>query len=151
MLGSMFNKILVPLDGSIFAEQALPSALELARGSGGSLILMRVSGHPNTRIYVEGTAVFSLPSDDSAAHCEAYLERMAGPIREQGIAVKTRVVDGMVADEILSEAATLGVEVIVMTSHGRSGFGRWLMGSVADRIMQYASVPVMIVRPVHHP
>lgn len=143
----MFNKILVPLDGSLFAEQALPSAVALTRLNHGTLVLMRVAGHPNTQIFVEGTAMFGLPSDDSAAHCTAYLDQVAQTVREQEVEVQTHVVDGNIAHEILSEAAILKADAIVMTSHGRSGFGRWLMGSVADRVIQQANVPVLLVRP----
>ncbi len=143
----MFNKILVPLDGSLFAEQALPSAMALARPNHGTLVLMRVSGHPNTQIFVEGTAMFGLPSDDSAAHCTAYLDQVAQTVREQGVTVKTSVAEGGIAHEILSEAAGINADLIVMTSHGRSGVGRWLLGSVADRVIQQASVPVLLVRP----
>lgn len=142
----MYRRILVPLDGSTHAELALDVAVAIARKCGAKLVLMRVAGHPVTHFYVEATDVVAVPSDDSVEHCAAYLAEVTRRLEADGLDADYVIGEGMAADEILRQSATLEADLIVIATHGRSGLGRWMLGSVADRVTQGASVPVLIVR-----
>lgn len=142
----MYQRILVPLDGSTHSELALDAAREIARRCGAKLLLMRVAGHPVTHFYVEATDVVAVPSDDSFEHCAAYLAEVSRGLDAQGIDSDYYIGEGMAADEILRQAASHEVNLIVIATHGRSGLGRWMLGSVADRVAQSAHVPVLLVR-----
>jgi nucleotide-binding universal stress UspA family protein len=142
----MYERILVPLDGSAHAELALDTAIEIARRCGAKLILMRVAGHPVTHFYVEATDVVAIPSDDSVEHCAAYLAEVTRRLDAEGISSDFFIGSGMAADEILRQADLNTVNLIVIATHGRSGLGRWMLGSVADRVTQGAKVPVLLVR-----
>jgi len=127
----ILDSILVPLDGSVLAEQVLAPALELARLMGAWCSLLRV-----------------VESGSSSAEAEAYLERMAGRLREQGLQVRTRVlVARHAAETILDEAEVQGSHLIALATHGRGGLKRLLLGSVADKLIRAAAAPVLIYRP----
>jgi nucleotide-binding universal stress UspA family protein len=145
---SPFKRIVVPLDGSRFAEGALPYAQMLAGFSGGCIALARVAVHPSSYVYVSDPATLARLYDSDRAHCEAYLQGVAERIRrETGLEVTTAVLEGSVADALLDYAAKAGADLIVMSTHGRSGMERWLLGSVAERVMRGAKIPVMLIRP----
>ncbi|MBX7212858.1 MAG: universal stress protein [Thermoflexales bacterium] len=142
----MYQRILVPLDGSEFAELALDAARAVALPCPAEIILMRVAGHPVTHFYVEATDIIALPTDDSVEHCAAYLAEKVRALAAEGITARFQVGQGMAADEILRQAELNSVNLIVIATHGRSGFGRWRLGSVADRVTQGSRVPVLLVR-----
>ncbi|RMD59373.1 universal stress protein [Candidatus Parcubacteria bacterium] len=138
---AMYKKILVPLDGSAVAEVALPHAIEMAKIFQAELILLRVA------------FVHFLPGSDpveleSAAvrESEAYLERLAQRLSAEGLKVHTVVRYGKAAEEIIDHAAENQVSVIVMATHGRSGVGRWLLGSTAEKVLRGTEVPVLLIR-----
>ncbi len=144
---SIFSKILVPLDGSQLAEQVLPSVVSLAQRMRAAVMLLRVSGHPARQYFVEGLAVNVSQSDDSHLHCEAYLCRIAESITgNNDLMVNYAVREGPIADVILDYADEIDADLITMSTHGRTGVGRWLMGSVADRVLHSATVPVLLIR-----
>lgn len=144
-----FTRVLVPLDGSGLAETALPYAEQLARCTGAKLELLRVA-HLSLAPPYSGNE--GIPLDNSAmeAHarrlCEDYLIGLAVPLRVRGLDVSTTVTDGPDAEEILAVADASGADLIVMSTHGRSGVRRWLLGSVADRVLAAARVPILLVR-----
>jgi nucleotide-binding universal stress UspA family protein len=138
-----FAEILVPLDGSLLAEQALPKAVELiGHRPGATLILLRA---------VEAT---TLPGADpidaqvSVVHeAEDYLESVAARLRAAGVpAVKTSVWYGSAAPSILEAARMRKPDLIMMSTHGRSGFRRLALGSVAESVLRGASIPVFLIR-----
>jgi nucleotide-binding universal stress UspA family protein len=146
----MYKKIVVPLDGSDLSEAALPHARALAEKTGAELLLLRVAVSP---LYLEAPLdpTFSAVIVESALTMQKeaaqYLERIAAPLREADLNVTTQVHDGGVAAEaILNEATKFGADLIVMSTHGRSGVTRWLIGSVADRVVHGAQIPVMLIR-----
>lgn len=132
--------ILVPLDGSTFSERALPTARGLAAGDG-RLLVMRVVAAPEPPLY-EGY----FESLVSRAEAEAYLEGLARSLHPAP--VTTFVREGEPTAMILDEIAARRVDVVVMSTHGRSGVGRWVYGSVADAIMRRSPVPVLLVPAV---
>lgn len=147
--GAMFaQKILVPLDGSELAEQAIPPALAVARQTGGELILLRVAAvGPEELDLVEGEA-----ASDFALATE-YLERTAADCRAQGIATTARTVPsggagaGNIATAIIEDATASGIDLIAMSTHGRSGLRRWVYGSVTEKVLHNADIDLLIVRP----
>jgi nucleotide-binding universal stress UspA family protein len=75
-----------------------------------------------------------------------YLEGVAKSLREQGLVVNIAVTQGQPADEIVDFAEKNGVDLVIMATHGRSGVGRWVFGSVSDRVMREAKAPLLLVR-----
>lgn len=152
----MFNKILVPLDGSLLAERALEPAMAIARWQGGQAILLSVPVYK--QVMVPGTAGYGLILPDQSlalyrAEAEEYLGRISQTHAEAGIDVKTLVIDGDVAGSIVDTAADERVDLIVMTTHGYSGFTRWVLGSITERVLRSAPCPVLVIRheePLKH-
>ncbi|MCA9941120.1 MAG: universal stress protein [Anaerolineales bacterium] len=146
----MFKHILVPLDGSALAESALPVALEVAQKFDGEITLVRVVLPPHVVSHTTGAAYASLITglrELAYEEAESYLKTQQGSLRQQGHIVHCKVVDGEpVADIILDVAEGLPVDLIVMSTHGRSGVSRWVFGSVADRVLRLASMPILLVR-----
>jgi nucleotide-binding universal stress UspA family protein len=142
----MFSKILVPLDGSQLAEQVLPYMRSLAQRTQAAVILLRVADHPARQYYVEGLAVNATQSDDSHAHCEAYLYRIAEMLTNERYLVNYTVREGAIADVILGYADEIQADLIAMSTHGRTGIGRWLLGSVADRVVHGSHIPILLIR-----
>ena len=145
----MFQTLLVPLDGSAFAEQALPFALSIARRANAKLDLMRV----HALYCIDNPARVWAPFDP-AADAEfrgqelGYLDELAR--RHTGeCAVKPTcaVVNGFAADAILGRAKEVAADLIVMTTHGRGPLSRAFLGSVADELVRRCSIPVLLVRP----
>lgn len=142
----MYKRLLVPLDGSELAEQSLGYAKELAGRLDLEVVLLHVA---------------SLAASDSLPMYQAYVEHAAeilrleaaevlkrvGPSPEgRSFQVKGEVVEGYPADEILRYAADHEIDLILMVTHGRSGIRRWLLGSVADKVLQTSWLPIFLVR-----
>jgi len=147
----MYRSILVPLDGSAFAEHALSVALPLARRGGARLHLVTVST-PMVEAFVEGMAFSSAElSDELTARHEAYLTGVGKRVRERGFEhVETRVMHGEVAP-CLCDLLREEDQLVVMATHGRGALGRFWMGSVADEMVRHAHAPVLLVRPGEGP
>jgi nucleotide-binding universal stress UspA family protein len=138
----MLTKIVVPLDRSALAEDALGCAAALMRGTGAALDLVLVHDPFATTGY-EG-----MPADDQRRPDEeAYLERIAYELRASGSVPPTCVVvDGVPVETICRHAAEVSADLIVMTSHGRTGFNRAWLGSVADGVIRQSHIPVLLLR-----
>ena len=140
----MYTRILLPLDGSAMAEKAVPFAVAQAERFRAQLILMRaVEPIP----YARSLAALEDAGQQRMEWARDYLESVATKIRERGIQVKIVVTEEAPHVAITQYAETNGVDLIALCSRGRSGRSRWLMGSVADRIVRGARVPVLLVRP----
>jgi nucleotide-binding universal stress UspA family protein len=138
------KRILLPLDGSAFAQQALPPAIELATHGHAELILLRAIV-PTVEAY-HGTL---LPADVQAAlrdHAQEDLRAVAGELHPYEIPIKTAVVIGYVAEQIVTAAAQHQVDLIVMATHGYGGIKRWALGSVADKVLHATPAPLLLVR-----
>ena len=141
----MYKCILVPLDGSPLAEQALPHATVLAERFQAELILLRVLiPLPSTPMLAE--AARQRAEEATAVFPRQYLERLAAALQERDIRVQMATIVGRPHLQIIQYAETNQVDLIVMSTRGQSGLSRWLMGSVADRVVRGASVPVLLVR-----
>ncbi|HEU5199718.1 MAG TPA: universal stress protein [Ktedonobacterales bacterium] len=143
----MFLRIFVPLDGSKCSEQALEMATLLARCKGTSepplkpLVILFQAVDVSTWLWLEGE-----PTHAQARQAAAlYLEGQAERLRKLGITVETAVRLGNPAEEILEQTMARQAEVIIMSTHGRSGLARWALGSVAERVARAAPVPVLLL------
>ena len=141
----MFKRILLPLDGSTMAEQALPHAITQAKQFGALLILLRVL-EPLPHVGGMSAADIDLIKQQTRERVQEYLDPLVTDIREKGISVQAFIVDGRPNTAILQFAEKNQVDLIVICSRGRSGLSRWLMGSVADRVVRGATGPVLLVR-----
>jgi len=143
----MYEKILVPLDGSELAERAVRHAEEIARGTGAEILLMQAVFIP-TPIVPEALLIAGGKAVKEATKFAAgYLDRIAAPLRAEGLKVRTIVEDRPPADAILHTAEREEVDAIVMSTHGRSGLSRLVMGSVAESVLHLTRRPVMLVKP----
>jgi nucleotide-binding universal stress UspA family protein len=136
----MLKTILVPLDGSRLAEQAIPYASRLARSTGARLVL------------AQATLTEPLPGQAelvaraaATRRAEIELDVLVNRLRQEGLAVEARVYCEDAATAILDAATQEAADLIVMSTHGRSGLGRWIYGSVADRVLRTALIPVLLV------
>jgi nucleotide-binding universal stress UspA family protein len=151
---SLVHTIAVPLDGSVYSEAALPYAKELARDFDAELLLVRVA---------ETSQVYSLMSPEpvGGASAEAinemteqlisetreYLATTAEELRAEGFSVRAEALEGFPADQLMALEREMAVNVIVMATHGRSGLGRIVFGSVADRILKNGTTPILMIKP----
>jgi len=135
------GKILVPLDGSNCAENVLPLVEKLARELKMGISLLRVA-LAHTFPGVDPTEA----QVKVVREAEEYLERIADDLKTKGLKVDTHVRYGNDAEEILDHANQNGIEMIAMTTHGRSGVKRFLLGSVAEKVIRYSTKPVILVR-----
>jgi nucleotide-binding universal stress UspA family protein len=144
----MFRDILVPLDGSTFAERALACALPIARLSGGTLHLLLVH-EPIARYAVEiaPTRLIDRWEDRQREREARYVERRALTLRSAGVAAVAEVQEGDAADEVARRAAA-GADLLVMSTHGRGGLERIWAGSVADDVMRHVRLPLILVPPM---
>lgn len=141
----MYKRILLPLDGSSVAEQALPYAVAQAERFQTELILLRVLEPLADQLGMPRSAI-KRAEQRTGALAREYLEGIAAGVQERGIPVQVVTIEGRPHVEIVQFAEANEVDLIVICTRGRSGFTQWLMGSVADRVVRGASVPVLLVR-----
>ena len=142
----MIKKILVPLDGSKLAEKALRYAARLAQSYKAELILVRSAqpavAVPEMKMIFHGPRVF-IEKDEA----KVYLASVKNQLEEFNIPARIAVLEGhRVGEAIIDVASKEMVDAIVMSTHGRSRFGRWLAASVTDEVIQHAPCPVFLVR-----
>jgi len=164
----MYKKILIPLDGSKLAECALPHAEALAKICDAAEIILvsvteRVQGYKaaiegSTEPFVLSGGGFGSALQPPAQRvvpaafgkkekqADRYLGRIAEKLQSKGVKVHTEVLFWPPAEAIASYAEQNGADVIVLSSHGRSGLSRWAYGSVADKVLRASCVPVLMVR-----
>jgi nucleotide-binding universal stress UspA family protein len=141
----MYKCALVPLDGSIVAESIVPFILQIAGPLGLDVALLSVVVPTPPRVVDAGTVVVDF-TDNLVAEAEAYLLPFARELRANGIRVTTTVRRGEPVAEILAAVREARADLIIMTTHGRTGFGRLLFGSVAEGVLRQAEVPVFLMR-----
>lgn len=152
----MLQHLLVPLDGSELAEEALQYVRHLA-GEGSRVTLITAVDATESSVYGprEFPLVRSTVHDYQSAleqlipQAKSYLEHVAEHLRQSGIEVHIEAELGEPASIIVDAAKQLNVDAIVMSTHGRSGLGRWLFGSVTTKVLQVASCPVFVIPGSH--
>lgn len=155
----MFERILVPLDGSRLSAQALPFALTIARQFDSEIMLIRIVSDtrvhlvPQTGIIGDTLAIDIISEQvhikdvENVANAKRYLINRAKELRDQGIKVSYFVMEGIPARLIIEFSKEHQASLIVMMSHGRGRFKRAILGSVADAIIRGIDVPVLVIRP----
>jgi nucleotide-binding universal stress UspA family protein len=145
----MYKKILVPLDGSELAECVLPHVESIAKGRGvESIVLLRVLDTyvPSANFAYVNESLKKEMEASSEEAARKYLDEVAGRINLEGIEVQTQLINGQAAKSIAEYATKNDIGLITIATHGRSGISRWAWGSVADRVLRSACVPVLMVR-----
>lgn len=150
----MFDKILVCLDGSPLAEQILPYAMAQAQCFHSEMVLLHiVAGSYFTVPGVPGAAGGQIRTPGSLHHLQQeedeagkYLDNLAESLREQGIEVSTEIIQGDPGASIIAFANEIDIGLIAIATHGRSGLGRAILGSVADYVTRNSRLPVLLIR-----
>ncbi len=147
----MYKKILTPLDGSEFSECSLAHLKAIAKGCQVPEVVLLSVVEP---IPQEGAIAAELGDEwyrnaekGAREQLEKYLAKIADGLKNEGIAASTAIAKGMPAEEILAYADKNQVDLIIISTHGRSGIVRWAMGGVADRVVRHAKAPVLIAAP----
>jgi len=142
----MYKKILVPLDGSELAKMALDEAEKLAKAFDAEIILFQVV--PFMPIYGSPELVTPLIVDEKQKEAaEKYLANLGEELKKRGLRAAATVRTGQqVAVEIIDFAKEAGGDLIIMCTHGRSGISRWVMGSVALKVVTRAETPILLIR-----
>ena len=148
---------MVPLDGSKLAECVLAHVEGFITGCQvSSIVFVRVVEPAPTKF--DDTAAISSSSreklientrrieEDRKSAAGQYLEGVAGRLKPEGVILKTEVLIGRVADSLADYTETNEIDLILIATHGRSGISRWVRGSIADRILRFSRVPVLMVR-----
>jgi nucleotide-binding universal stress UspA family protein len=150
----MFEKILVCLDGSDLAEQIIPYATEEALRFGNKLVLLQVVGtHGTVPVVAAGASAYAVEAaaqqiEKDETEAKAYLDGLAQPLRDKGLNVQCVTLRGLqVGEAIVSYADENDISLIAIATHGRSGLGRLVFGSVADFVLREAGLPILVIKP----
>lgn len=141
------KKILVPLDGSDFAETAIAHAETLAKAVNAEIVLLRVVAMPGAVWAPTNASVIAATFNDIIQEAHSYIKTEVEKVQEDGCHVKGIVERGAVPEAILSVAEETHADLITMATHGRTGIARWFLGSVADQIVHKSHVPVILIHP----
>jgi len=139
----MFERILVPLDGSPRAELILSQVGRILKREDAEVLLLRiVIPIPDSGIAEEDRSLL----DETRHEAEAYIQNLVKRFTDQGAKARGRVIVGSPSETILEVAEEEGSTMIAMTTHGRTGLSRWFMGSVAEKVVRASNVPVLVLR-----
>jgi nucleotide-binding universal stress UspA family protein len=150
----VYEKILVPLDGSKVGEAALADVEDMALKIGScaqvEVTLLQVISELTYDFLTDAEAA-QLPYDETDMKkieqgAQRYLDKVAGRLEGKGIQVKTIIKTGHAAEQIIKVAQDIGADLIAMSTHGRSGLGRWALGSITDKVLSRSDIPVLTVR-----
>ena len=150
----MYNKIMVPLDGSDLAESVMPHLEFLTSACKAShVFLVQVINPVSLPASVPAQGNFGFTEKERQKleanrkkAAEEYLKRIAGGVNIHSANFSHEVLEGKPADMLADYATQSGVDLIIIASHGRSGVSRWVLGSVAGRVVRNSCIPVMMVR-----
>lgn len=145
-----YRTILVALDGSLFAAQALSAARTLAEATGATLVLLAVAPTVDDIGLADGgiEPLWMLAECEGHKAClQRSLDEAGGELRAAGLPVRIEVLTGAPVETILRVCAREAADVLVMATHGRGGLRRLLLGSVASGVLRHADLPVLLIRP----
>jgi nucleotide-binding universal stress UspA family protein len=147
----MYQKILAPLDGSELSECSLQHVKAIAQGCQvPEVIILRVAEpihSSDLAAYAEAGINIDVLMRDIESTAQAYVSKMTEVLKGYGITAKGVITTGWAADSIMKYSDENGVDLIIMSTHGRSGISRWFLGSVAEKVVRHSIVPVLIVSP----
>jgi nucleotide-binding universal stress UspA family protein len=159
----MYQKIMIPLDGSELAECVLPHAEAFIKGGmAKTAVLIWVLEPLPTAMYGASVETFASSAQEDIfasnadywgkmeaerrSTAQEYLDRIAGRFNHYGADIKCEILEGQVAATLAGYTEKNNIDLLLIATHGRSGVSRWMMGSVADRVLHYSHVPVLMVR-----
>lgn len=148
----MYNKILAPLDGSPLAECAIEHVKEIAKGCNIPEVVFLFVVDIAKNLYwavdvAPNVQILQQAEEAQKQGAETYLSKVVAKAKRDGLKAKGVVVEGSPADAIVDYAQKNGVDLIVMSTHGRSGVTRFALGSVTDKVIRTVAAPVMVVTP----
>lgn len=149
----MYDKILVPVDGSENSECVLEPVRAIATGCrvADVILLHVIDAFPAYYMNYKMSESFIRQAQEAAKReAGKYLDGVADKLKRQGVMVTAIVLEGNAASNIIDYAAKNNVDLIIMATHGRTGLARWALGSVADKVLREANRPVMVVPPVDY-
>ncbi len=143
----LLKRILMPLDGSKVGEAAIPYTEALAQALGAELVLFQVVEPVRPWVYGEVVAPYDMQQYDKSAKtfAIAYLNGVGKALTDKGLRTSSVIVMGSPADQIIDYAGANDVDLIAMSTHGRSGIGRWVFGSVSDKVLHAGDTAVLVV------
>jgi nucleotide-binding universal stress UspA family protein len=145
----MYQRILVPLDGSVLSETVLPHAANLARALDVEIVLVHVEISPVPE-FDPHTSLLAPQTDEIRRMREAnksYIKAMCAKLEKEGARATYLLREGPVAEQIIETAGIMQADLIAMSTHGRTGMLRLLLGSVAGKVVHESRIPVMLIRP----
>jgi nucleotide-binding universal stress UspA family protein len=143
-----YKKILVPLDGSATSEAILPEIEKLASAFGASISLLHVVPILIFSGSMEPVVQYETVTEALIKEGEAYLRTIEKRLKDKGLTVERHLQQGNEAQLILEHSDQKDIDLIAMSTHGRSGVSHWLLGSVTEKIVRHATKPVLLVRSV---
>lgn len=143
----MYKKILVPLDGSKDAESVLPYVEELAKTKGAEIVVLRVAANPALEFAFSDPGLAQEYIQKEFKTSQKYIAEIAFNVRTAGVRCYHIVDEGSVGEIILRTAERIHADLIAMSTHGLSGAKHWILGSVAERIIEHSTIPVLLIRP----
>jgi nucleotide-binding universal stress UspA family protein len=146
-VGDVLRRILIGLDGSPLAETIVDAVCALSERLRADIVLLHVVEVPDmVRAVDPGPSLDEIVAQE-CDRARAYLDRVAATIRGRGLPIHTAVSAGIAAKEIVRFAERERIDLVALATHGRSGLGRWIHGSVADAVLHDAPVPLLLLRP----
>lgn len=145
MDATKLTNIIVPLDGSERSEEALPLAVEMARRFQARLTLMRVGQRPEIASLGEARDLSGL-LDEIESRCRKYLDEVKQKLDSPDLDVAIEYVMGVASQCLVERTQQPDCSMMVMSTHGRDGLSRWLIGSVAEKVTRHAACPVTLIR-----
>jgi nucleotide-binding universal stress UspA family protein len=142
----VYKKILVPLDGSKTAEGVLPHAKALAFSEGAEILLLNVVANPAIEFSFSDPGIAAETIAEEEAAGKKYMSGIESRLEAEGFKVSIILAEGSAANTILKTAEQMKVDVIAMSTHGRTGPAHWFMGSVSERVVQNSKIPVVLIR-----
>ena len=150
----MIDKILVCLDGSKLAEQILPYAIEQATRFNSKIVLLQAFTIPSTIAAAEASEAPVAGADlirEEAQRLETearfYLETIAKSLQQKGLDVTCVILQGLASEVIVNYALNEKIDLIALATHGHSGLGRVIFGSVADHVLRESGLPILVIKP----
>ena len=145
----MYQRILVPLDGSSLSEAALPHAEKLAHVLNVEIILLHVDVSPAPIFDPHESPLNPQPEEFKKMYADekSYIKAVCAKLEGKGLRATFLLRVGAVAETILETAETMQADIIIMSTHGRTGLLRLLLGSVAEKVVHQSKIPVMLIRP----
>ena len=149
----MLNKMMICLDGSKLAEKIIPVMTDIAKCFAGTVVLFQAIEQPTTYMSPslpsgdsDATDILYSKSQDEEHRALGYLEKIARPLREEGLDIECATHMGDPSKAILEYAKENSVKLIAIATHGHGGLKRIFFGSVADKVLRESSVPVLVIK-----